>query len=170
MPKAKSFRTLSTPISGLKIHLNKVVDDKRGFFCDLAETDNPIWKTKVKHLHASIGMKKGVSRGEHYHLKLIENFWVLSGASLWIFHDFNKTSKTYGKTWSLVLDFPPKKNKLSQIEIPPYIYHALWPLTNEPVVVFATGTTGYDSTDFVRPKIDEVPGALKILKKFKIKS
>jgi len=169
-----SYKTIPTPINGLKVYLNKVVGDKRGLFCDLAETDNPIWKAKskknqVKHLHASIAMQKGVSRGEHYHLRLIENFWVLSGTSLWIFHDFNKKSKTFGKTWSLVLDFPPKKNKLAQIEIPPYIYHAFWPLTARPVLAVATGTTGYDQTDFVRPKIQEVPRALKILKKFKIK-
>jgi dTDP-4-dehydrorhamnose 3,5-epimerase-like enzyme len=100
---------------------------------------------------------------------LRENFWVLSGAALWIFHDFNKKSKTYGKTWSLVLDFPPKKNKLSQIEIPPYVYHAFWPLTNQPVIAVATGTTGYDPGDFVKPKIEEVPGAMRILAKHKIK-
>lgn len=165
---AKSYRTIKTPINGLKIYVNKVVGDKRGFFCDLAEADNPIWKTKIKHLHASIAMKRGIARGEHYHVRLIENFWVLSGKSLWIFHDFNKKSKTHGKTWSVILEFPPKKNKLAQIEIRPYIYHAFWPLTNKPVVAVATGTTGYDPKDFVRPKIEEVPGATKILKRYKL--
>ena len=163
-----SYKTLKTPINGLKIYLNKIVGDKRGLFCDLAEIDNPIWKTKIKHLHTSIGMKKGISRGEHYHLRLIENFWVLSGISLWIFHDFNEKSKTFGKTWSLVLDFPPKKNRLTQIEIPPYVYHAFWPLTNQPAIAVATGTTGYDPKDFVKPKIDEVPGALSILKRYSL--
>lgn len=169
MKSQKSYKTIETKINGLKIHFNKVVGDKRGVFCDLAETDNPIWKTKIKHLHTSIAMKKGVARGEHYHLRLKENFWILSGVALWIFHDFNKKSKTYGKTLSLVLDFQPKKNELAQIEIAPHIYHAFWPLTKTPVVAMATGTTGYDSTDFVRPTIDEVPGAKKILTKYKIK-
>lgn len=181
-----SYKTLKTPINGLKIHLNKVVSDHRGFFCDLAETDNPLWETGCKHLHASIAVKKGVARGEHYHYRLIENFYILSGTALWIFHDFNKESKTFGKTWALILGFSPKsnpatagpnpkklfidQNKLAQVEIPPYIYHAFWPLTNERVVAFATGTTGYDPKDFVKLKIDEVPGAVKILKKFKIKT
>jgi dTDP-4-dehydrorhamnose 3,5-epimerase-like enzyme len=151
------------------VYLNKVVGDERGYFCDLAEIDNPLWKTKVKHIHASIAIKKGVARGEHYHLKLIENFWILSGTALWIFYDFNKKSKTYGKTWSLILDFPPKKNKLTQIEIPPYVYHAFWPLTNTPVVAVATGTTGYDPADFVKPSIKEVPGAKRILQRHGIK-
>ncbi|MBI1888677.1 MAG: dTDP-4-dehydrorhamnose 3,5-epimerase family protein [Candidatus Spechtbacteria bacterium] len=164
-----SYKTLKTPIHGLKIHLNKVVADSHGFFCDLAETDNPLWQTKIKHLHASIAIKKGVARGEHYHYRLIENFYILSGTALWIFHDFNKKSKTFGKTWSLVLDFPPKKNKLAQIEIHPYIYHAFWPLTNEKVVAFATGTTGYDPTDYKKLNIAEVPAVVRILKKYKIK-
>jgi len=164
-----SYKTIKTPISGLNIYINKVVGDERGYFCDLAETDNPIWKTKIKHIHASIAIKKGVARGEHYHLRLIENFWILSGTALWIFHDFNKKSKTYGKTWSLVLDFPPKKNQLAQIEIPPYVYHAFWPLTKTPVVAVATGTTGYDPTDFVKPSIEDIPGAKEILKKYSIK-
>jgi dTDP-4-dehydrorhamnose 3,5-epimerase-like enzyme len=119
---------------------------------------------------------------------LRENFWVLSGAALWIFHDFNKKSKTYGKTWSVTLGFTPlltkeglgvvargtksyfiNDGKLAQIEVPPYVYHAFWPLTNQPVIAVATGTTGYDPADFVRPKIEEVPGAIRILKKYKIK-
>lgn len=186
-----SYKTLETPINGLKIHLNKVVGDQRGLFCDLAETDNPIWKTKIKHLHASIAIKKGVARGEHYHVRLRENFWVFSGTALWIFHDFNKESKTFGKTWSLILGFSPKgnplltkegrgvvvrgiksyfidQNKLAQIEINPYIYHAFWPLTKEPVIAIATGTTGYDPADFVKPATDEIIGAKKILEKYGI--
>lgn len=169
MSITSSYKTIKTPITGLNIYLNKVVYDSRGYFCDLAETDNPLWKSRINHLHASIAMKKGVARGEHYHIKLVENFWILSGTALWIFHDFNKKSKTFGKTWSIVLDFPPKKNQLAQIEINPYIYHAFWPLTKEKVIAFATGTTAYDPTDFVKPRIEELPEAIKILKKHNVK-
>lgn len=176
-----SYKTIKTPIRDLKIHLNKLVGDERGYFCDLAEVDNPIFKKGLKHLHASIAMEKGVARGGHYHYRLTENFYALSGTSLWIFHDFNKKSKTYGKTFSLILGFSNKKintkgtksyfideGKLAQVEIPPYIYHAFWPLTNEKVVAFVTGTTSYDSTDFKRLATKEVPGAIQILKKYKL--
>lgn len=44
----KSYHTIKTPIRGLKIHLNKVVGDERGYFCDLAETDNPSKKEYKK--------------------------------------------------------------------------------------------------------------------------
>jgi len=185
-----SYQTIKTPINGLKVYLNKVVGDDRGYFCDLAETDNPLFKNLV-HLHASIATTRGVARGAHYHYRLTENFYALSGTSLWIFHDFNKKSKTYGKTWSLILGFSPEtkvsgsdpdtlkkgtrsyfidKDKLAQVEVSPYIYHAFWPLTRERVIAFVTGTTGYDATDFARLSIDEVPGAKKILEKHDIKS
>lgn len=184
-----SYKTIKTPINNLKIHLNKVVGDQRGYFCDLAETDNPLLKDGCRHLHASVATGKGVSRGGHYHYRLKENFYALSGTSLWIFHDFNKKSKTYGKTWSLILGFKPTgsvrrrgpdpvglgarsyfidEGKLAQIEIPPYIYHAFWPLTNEKVVAFVTGTEGYDPTDFERPNILDIPGTKRTLEKFGI--
>lgn len=178
-----SYKTLKTPINGLKIHLNKVVGDERGFFCDLAETDNPLWKDGCRHLHVSIAIKKGVARGAHYHYRLKENFYILSGTSLMLFHDFNKKSKTFGKTWSVILGFSPKtkvprgtksyfidEEKLAQIEVPPYVYHAFWPLTNEKSIAFVTGTEGYDPKDFVKPNLEEIPGAVKILRKFKIKA
>ena len=179
---SKSYKTIETPINGLKIQLDKVVGDERGYFCDLAETDNPLFEDGCAHIHASIAMKKGVARGAHYHYRLKENFYALSGTCLFIFHDFNKKSKTFGKTWSVILGFSnPKlntkgtksyfidKGKLAQIEVPPYVYHAFWPLTNEKAIAFVTGTEGYDPSDFARPSIEEIPGAVKILKKYKIK-
>jgi len=177
-----SYKTIKTPINGLKIHLNKIVADKRGYLCDLAETDNPIFKDGCVHLHASIAMKKGVARGAHYHYRLKENFYMLSGTSLMLFHDFNKKSKTFGKTYSLIIGFSnPKINtngtksyfidegKLAQVEVPPHVYHAFWPLTNEKAIAFVAGSEGYDPGDFVRPAIHEIPGAKKILAKYSIK-
>ena len=99
-----------------------------------------------------------------------------------LFHDFNKKSKTFGKTWSVILGFSPKaklpggtksyfidQNKLAQVEVPPYVYHAFWPLTNEKAIAFVSGTEGYDASDFARPSIEEIPEAVKILRKFKIR-
>ena len=45
---SKSYKTIETPINGLKIQLDKVVGDERGYFCDLAETDNPSKKEYKK--------------------------------------------------------------------------------------------------------------------------
>lgn len=176
-----SYKTIQTPLNGLKIHLNKVIGDDRGYFCDLAEADNPLFKDGCVHLHTAIAVKKGVARGEHYHYRVKENFYILSGTALFLFSDFNKKSKTYGKTHAVILGFSSKKidtkktksyfidkGKFAQIEVSPYIYHAFWPLTNDQVVCCTTGTRGYDPADYVRPSIEEVPGASRILKKHAI--
>lgn len=176
-----SYKTIQTPINGLRIHFNKVIGDHRGYFGDLAETDNPLFKDGCVHLHASIAAKKGVARAAHYHYRLKENFYILSGTALFMLSDFNKKSKTYGKTYAVILGFSNKKidtkgtksyfidkGKFAQIEVSPYIYHAFWPLTNEQVVCCATGTQGYDPTDYVTPSIEEVPGARRILRKHAI--
>jgi len=169
-----SYSELKTPISGATIILNKVVSDERGHFCNLAEADNPALGG-LKHLHASIATTPRVARGEHYHYRLVENFYTLGGTALWILHDFNEESPTYGTTYALILGDGKKKiktklpvfyldeGKIAQLTITPKIYHAFWPLTDDPVVVFVTGTTGYDKSDYARPSIEEVPGAKEIL-------
>ena len=171
----KSYQEIDTPINGVKILLNKVNSDSRGHFLDLAETDNPLFKD-IKHLHASVATTKYVARGEHYHYKLTENFYVLSGTSLFIMHDFNEDSPTYGKTYALILGNGKEKpntnletyyideGRLAQISISPKVYHAFWPLTDDDAVIFVTGNTGYDAQDYGKPKIEEVPGAVEILK------
>lgn len=170
-----SYQEINTPIDGVKILLNKVTSDNRGHFLDLAETDNPLFED-LKHLHASIATTKHIARGEHYHYKLTENFYVLGGISLFIMHDFNENSSTYGKTYALIAgDGKEKPNtnletyyinegQLVQIKIPPKVYHAFWPLTDDNAIVFVTGNTGYNAEDYGKPKIEEVPGATKILK------
>ena len=79
---------------------------------------------------------------------------------------FSLKSKLPSGTKSYFID----KGKLAQVEVPPYVYHAFWPLTREKAIAFVTGSEGYDPSDFVRLSIDEVPGAVKILEKFKIRT
>ena len=171
-----SYEKLETPIVGLEILLNKVVSDERGHFLDLAETDNPSMASGyTKHLHASIATTKHIARAEHYHHKIKESFYTLAGTALWIFSDFNKNSPTYGKTYAAIAGngkakpetslptFYLDEGKFPQFKIDIEIYHAFWPLTDEPAIIMATGTDGYDPDDYERPAVEEVPGARKIL-------
>lgn len=173
-----SFEKIKTPIIGVEILLNKVTSDERGYFLDLAETDNPVMtEGYTKHLHASVATTKFVGRAEHYHYKTEESFYTLGGTALWIFSDFNQDSPTYGTTCALIAgsgsakpktDLPTfyiNENKLAQIKIGVKIYHAFWPLSSEPAIILATGTKGYDPDDYARPTINEVPNAREILKK-----
>ena len=81
---------IATTIKGLNLYLNKVVSDERGSYCDMAPggTDNPLYADGIKHIHASIATKRFTPRGGHYHYKLKENFFTLSGTALWNFYDF----------------------------------------------------------------------------------
>jgi dTDP-4-dehydrorhamnose 3,5-epimerase-like enzyme len=174
-----SYETIESPLSGVEIYLNKVVSDERGHFCDLAETDNPAIKT-IKHVHTAIALKRGVSRGEHYHHRVIEDFYILAGTALGILHDFNEKSPTFGKTYGYIAgnkseeiktDLPTfyiEDGKLAQFRVMPKIWHAWWPLTDKQAVIVAFGTHGYDPTDYEKPKAKEVPQITEILKKYNI--
>ena len=175
------IKTINTPINDLKIHLNKVVADERGIYCDMAPggTDNPFFKDGIKHIHGSIAIKKLVPRGGHYHYHLRENFYTLSGTALWYFYDFRKDSPTYQTGYSVILGFNPAEKEIdvpsyaitqgsmAQIFIPPGVYHIFWPLTDEKVIVAGTGSLDYDSADYARPEIDEVSGAKEVFEKIK---
>lgn len=176
-----SIQRIGTSIKGLNIYLNKVVSDDRGSYCDMAPggTDNPLYADGIKHIHASIATKKFVPRGGHYHYKLKENFFTLSGTALWYFYDFKKNSPTYGNGYAVVLgydklgidlgipEFTIDKNSAAQISIEPGVYHVFWPLTDVETVVAGTGSLDYDADDYDRTKIEEVPGAVEVFEKVK---
>ncbi len=174
---------IATTIKGLDLHLNKVVSDERGSYCDMAPggTDNPLYADGIKHIHASVATKKFVPRGGHYHYKLRENFFTLSGTALWYFYDFNKNSPTFGKGYAVILgydklgidvgipEYTIDKNSAAQISISPGIYHVFWPLTNMETVVAGTGSLDYDSNDYNRTKIEDAPGAIEIFEEVRDK-
>ena len=144
-------------------------------------TDNPLYAEGIKHIHASIATERFVARGGHYHYRLKENFFTLSGTALWYFYDFNQNSPTFGKGYAVILgydklgidvgipEYTIDKNSAAQISIAPGIYHVFWPLTNTETVVAGTGSLDYDPNDYNRTKIEDVPGAIEILEKVKNK-
>lgn len=178
-----SVKHISTTIKGLNLYLNKVVSDKRGSYCDMAPggTDNPLYADGIKHIHASIATQRFTPRGGHYHYKLKENFFTLSGTALWYFYDFDEKSPTYGKGYAVILgydklgkdigipEYTIDKDMAAQISIAPGIYHVFWPLTGAETVVAGTGSTDYDPADYDRTEIEAVPGAREIFEEVKDK-
>ena len=172
----------TTGINGVRIIFNKVVKDERGVFADLAEEQNPLFTAGLKHLHASIAIKKGVARGCHYHYRLRETFYILAGTGLCILHDFRKESPTAGKTYAVILGYEKPKETtelpvytitegtLPELIIPPMVYHGFWPLTEEKLVLVGGGTHAYDPEDYARPALKEVPGATEILRRHNIET
>lgn len=175
------IQRIATSIKGLNIYLNKVVSDDRGSYCDMAPggTDNPLYADGIKHIHASIATKKFIPRGGHYHYKLKENFFTLSGTALWYFYDFNRSSPTYENGYAVVLGYDKlgidlgipeltiDKNSAAQISIEPGVYHVFWPLTDIETVVAGTGSLDYDPEDYNRTDLENVPGAIEVFEKVK---
>jgi len=173
------IKHIATPIEGLNIYLNKVVNDPRGSYCDMAPggTDNPLYADGIHHIHASIATHKYTARGGHYHFRLKENFFTLSGTALWFFYDFDKKSPTYGKSYSVILgydklgldlgipEYTIDKGAAAQIAINPGVYHVYWPLSDMETVVAGTGSLDYDPEDYDRTKVEEVPGAVETFEK-----
>ncbi|MBW6441239.1 glucose-1-phosphate thymidylyltransferase [Patescibacteria group bacterium] len=177
------IKHIKTPIAGLNLYLNKVVSDERGSYCDMAPggTENELYADGIKHIHASIATKKFIPRGGHYHYKLKENFFTLSGTALWFFYDFDKNSPTFGESFAIILghdklgidvDVPEctiYKNYAAQISISPSVYHVFWPLTDIETVVAGTGSLDFDAEDYERTKVEDVPGAIAAFEEVKNK-
>lgn len=169
------IKHIATPIKGLNIYLNKVVNDPRGSYCDMAPggTDNPLYADGIKHIHASIATHKFTARGGHYHFRLKENFFTLSGTALWYFYDFDQDSPTYGQSYAVILghdtlgvdlglpEYTIDKGAAAQIAIDPGVYHVYWPLCENETVVAGTGSTEFDPEDYDRTKPEDVPGAIE---------
>jgi len=175
------IKHIATPIKGLNLYLNKVVSDPRGSYCDMAPggTDNPLYADGIKHIHASIATHRFVARGGHYHFRLKENFFTLSGTALWYFYDFDKNSPTYGQGYSVVLgydklgldlgipEYTIDRGAAAQIMISPGVYHVYFPLTDAETVVAGTGSLDYDAEDYDRTKVEDVPGAMESFERVK---
>ncbi len=181
-----SYKKRKTNIDGVSLLFNKVVGDDRGYFLDLAETDNPAVKT-TKHIHSVLALQENKSRGEHYHYKLTENFYTISGTSLCCLYDFNEKSFSYGKVFAFISGNKPKDknilkiseenkiktffiedNYLVQAIVPPMVWHAWWKLTDENAVIVSLGDRGYDEKDYAKPKASEIKKVKKILDYYEI--
>lgn len=172
-------KTIAAPIKNVYIHFNSIVGDERGVFCNIAPggTDNPIFSDGIKNISAPIATQKLVARGGHYHFRLKEHFYTLSGIALFYLYDFRPDSPTYQTGYALILGFEKPKQDLGfpvyaiadgampQLEIPAGVYHIFWPLSEEKVVTVHTGSRDYDPADYARPTIEEVPGAKEVFKK-----
>lgn len=175
-----SYKKVETSINGVHILLNKVVSDDRGHFLDNAEVDNPAIAT-TKHIHSVIAKQKHSVRGEHYHYKLVEDFYVLYGATLVVLYDDNQDSPTYQQAFSCVAgtkssvaipsntpQFFVEDGTLAQIHIVPKVWHGFWALTEIGSVISVLGTHGYDENDYKKINAVDIPAVCDILQHYDI--
>ena len=134
----------------------------------------------LRDVYAFTAQGKNMLRGGHYHPKLNELFFPMSGTALWILSDFRAESPTKGMTHALILSintpaetygFPAyavEEGGMPRLRIPAGIYHAVFPLTEDRIMTTALGSTAFDKEDYRYPTIDEVPGMSDILVKLGI--
>jgi dTDP-4-dehydrorhamnose 3,5-epimerase-like enzyme len=169
---------IETPINGVKISLNKVIGDVRGHLCEIAPggTKNSFVGGNIGNVYCATATQKGVARGAHYHHKLIENFYTLTGSALWLLKDFRKDSKTFGETYAVV--FGDKKvvginadqyvspENMAQLLVPNGVYHVFYPLTDKEVIVLALTNLPHDNDDYIRLEPENDKDLKGLVKKY----
>ena len=173
------MKIIKTPIEGLKIKLNKVIGDRRGYLYELAPggKDNEFLRDGIGNIYCSTATQRGIPRGGHYHEKLVENFFTISGLALWLFKDFRKKSSTFGKAWGVILGEEEKINLpasfpayllpyvMAQVWVPAGVYHVYYPLTSSKVIVLAVTSLPHDDSDYVRLLPDQDKDLKRLLEK-----
>lgn len=179
-----SLKTITTGIQGLTVELQPMFGTLDGavFHMLPGGTSNPEGLDgKILDVYAFSAKGFGTPRGGHYHLKLDELFFTVSGTALWLFSDFRENSPTKGQTIGMVVGVEPPKDtyglpvftledgSLPRVRVPAGVYHVLFPLTDARVTTVALGSTPYDKEDYRYPQLKDIPGANELLEKFHIR-
>lgn len=154
-----------------------MVKDSRGSLYELVPggTANELISGAIGNIYASKATSKHVPRAGHYHQKLEESFFTLSGTVFWYFEDFRKNSMTFGRKHGIVvgerrkaegIDLPTYsiEDGVLQVRVPPGVYHVYYPLTDEPALVVAVSSRPYAPSDYFDPIPDKESALTKVLK------
>src|SRR3989338_2177229 len=92
---------IDSKIPGLVFRENKIVGDARGVLAELLQkgTGHDL-APQIGNLYASIATGRHVPRAAHYHHKLCENQFTLTGTALWVFKDMREGSS--GATQAII--------------------------------------------------------------------
>ena len=133
---------LKTKFKGLKIIKNKIFFDRRGYFKEILR-ENKI-KSKFP-FHVMSYSKKNVIRGLHLQRNNTQGKFVtvLKGKILDVAVDLRKNSKTFGKSFKIMLS---KKNALG-LFIPRGFAHAYYSFEKENIIY-------YKLTNYYKPQFE----------------
>ncbi len=168
-------------IDGVRVEWQRYIGNPDGGVMHLLPggTDNPDCFAQGLHdVYAFTAQGKHTMRGGHYHHRLNEFFFPMSGTALWILSDFRPESPTFQKTSACILSVPeytlPKKISfpvfsligdrcMPRIRVPAGVYHAIIPLTDERITVTALGSDPYQKDDYAYPSLQEIPRITPLL-------
>jgi len=171
---------IQTNIEGLTIRINKVVKDERGFLAEIAPyAEDSFLKAGIGNIYVSVAKERNVAKAGHFHKKNVENFFTISGTSLWLFVDCRNDSLTFNKFYTVILgskNFPQadtpfytiEDSKMAQVLVPSGVYHIFWPITDDDVTVLAIASEPYDKSDYEKIDLNNYPEIKNRLEKFEI--
>lgn len=146
---------ISTPISDLTVIEPQIWKDDRGFFIETYNEklfkahgiDETFVQDNLSCSHRGVLRGLHAQAGEHAQGKLVR---VLRGRVLDVAVDIRRQSKTYGQSFSIMLD----EHEAKSLWIPPGFLHGFLALDND--TVFAYKVTGfYDKSGEVGVRWDD---------------
>ncbi|MBN1584955.1 dTDP-4-dehydrorhamnose 3,5-epimerase family protein [Candidatus Uhrbacteria bacterium] len=166
-----------TGIDGLAVEPQPIFGNPDGAVLHLIPggTDSPeMLDGGIRDVYASMAIGRGIWRGGHYHGRLDEFFFVMSGRAVWLFVDMRPESRTSGRHYLCVVDAEARRNgagslgppvpefsvvgdmKSYRLRVPAGVYHAYAPLGEGRVMILAVGNTPFDGQDYFYPDIRTV--------------
>lgn len=179
-----TIRTVETGIDGAAVELQSIHGGTDGAVLHMLPGGvlNPEgFGLDLRDIYAFTAKGRSIFRGGHYHLKLDELFFQMSGTALWILSDFREGSRTNGKTVGIVIGMDAEVDarglprflltdgSLPRVRVPAGVYHAMFPLTDERVTCVGIGSTAYDKEDYRYPAPDDVSGMKEMLERFDVR-
>lgn len=168
---------IESKIPGLVFRENKIVGDQRGILAEMLQkgTGHEL-APQIGNIYASIATGLYTPRAAHYHHKLCENQFTLTGTALWVFKDMREGSS--GLTQAVIAGAKAPADAhgipvctmdqgfMLHTHVQPEIYHIFYPLTDEPVTVVCASSLPHDPEDYIRLADTEVPGVREHIERF----
>lgn len=168
---------IESKISGLIFRENKIISDERGFLSPLVPGGtNHELVPHIGNIYTSVATGRFIPRASHYHHKQVENQFTLSGTCLWVFKDMREGSDGITQAVITGASVPEDSHgiavctidqgKMLHVHIQPEIYHIIYPLTSDPVIVVCASSRPYEAEDYIRLEDHEVKGIRQYIERF----
>ncbi|MBM3249799.1 MAG: hypothetical protein FJZ09_03000 [Candidatus Omnitrophica bacterium] len=137
-------------IKGVKVKELKLINDERGFFCEIFRSPEDIFRDKFSQLSFST-VFAGVAKAWHLHKIQTDWMCVLSGDMKLVLYDTRKGSKTFGKIEEILMG---EAFGIKVVRIPPGIAHG-YKVVNGPMKILYVANREYDPKDDLRIPHDD---------------
>ena len=142
-------------IDGVEIKNLKIIADERGYLMEMLRCDDEIFQ-RFGQVYLSV-VYPGVVKGWHFHKKQTDYFVVVKGMTKVVLYDDRECSSTCGE----VAEFFTGQLNPILLVIPPFVWHGIKGIGNEPAYLINCPTEpyNYEQPDEFRkdPHSGEIP-------------